>query len=186
MAVLLLTILAGCASSGGKLQKAGETTTFDMRIETSMDWSRIKSARQEVWTIDGSALNSLGIFSGIRPNEHVFMLSKEKKSRPDGPWFRPGMRADEVRDIVVDGLRGIGWSNIATDNLRPASFGNSEGLRFDLAMTNADGLIYKATVAAVERGGKLTLLLWKAPKEHYFDRDIEAVNRMLDGVRFLD
>lgn len=181
-----LLVLAGCASPGGTLQKAGATTTFDMQLDSDLDWSRIKSPRQEVWTIDGTALNSLSIFSGVKPNEHVFMGAKERKSRPDGPWFRPGMRPDEVRDIIVDALRGQGWSNVAADNLRPQRYGSVDGLRFDLAMTSADGLIYKGTAAAAERGGKLSVLLWKAPKENYFDRDVAAVNRMLDGMRFVD
>lgn len=182
---LLLLLLVSCATPGGKLQKAGATTTFDMQIDTELDWARIKGPRQELWTIDGSALNSLSIFSGVKPNEHVFQQAKEKKSRPDGPWFRTGMRADEVRDIVVDALRGQGWSNVSAADLRPQKFGTVDGLRFELQLTNPEGLMYKGTVAAAERNGKLTVLLWKAPVEYYFDRDAAAVGRMLDGIRFM-
>ena len=182
-----LLALAGCASNpGGKLQRAGATTTFDMQIDTELDWARIKSTRQEVWTIDGTALNSLMIYSGVKPNEHVFMAAREKRSRPDGPWFRPGMRADEVRDIVVDALRGQGWSAVTADNLRPQAFGSVEGLRFELSLVNPDGLAYRGTVAAAERNGKLTVLFWKAPTEYYHDRDAAAVARMLDGIRFVN
>lgn len=186
LAATLLVLTACVSNPGGKLQKAGAATTFDMQIDTELDWARIKSPRQEAWTIDGTALNSLSIFSGIKPNEHVFMAAREKRSRPDGPWFRPGMRADEVRDIVVDALRGQGWSTVTADNLRPQNFGNVEGLRFDLALVNPDGLAYKGTVAAAERNGKLTVLFWKAPTEYYYERDAAAVNRMLDGIRFIN
>ena len=186
LALAAMLFLAGCASPGGALQKAGAATAFDLQLDSQLDWSRIKGPRQELWTIDGTALNSLSIFSGIKPNEHVFMMAREKKSRPDGPWFRPGMRPDELRDIIVDALRGQGWSNVEAGNLRPQRFGSVDGLRFDLVMTNPDGLMYKGTAAAAEKGGKLTVLLWKAPSENYFDRDAAAVNAMLDGMRFVN
>lgn len=182
---LLLLLLVACSSPGGRLQVAGTATAFNMQLDSELDWARIKGPRQEVWTIDGTALNSLSILSGIKPNEHVFMMAREKKSRPDGPWFRPGMRPDELRDIIVDGLRSQNWSNVAADNLRPQRYGSVDGLRFDVTMTSPDGLRYAGTIAAAEKDGKLSLLLWKAPVEHYHGRDIAAVNKMLDGMRFL-
>ncbi len=184
-ALLLLLLLAACASPGGILQHAGSADVFDMRVDTSLDWSRIKGARNELWTIDGTALNSLSIFSGIKPGEHVFLMAREKKNRPDGPWFRTGMRPDEIRDVVLDALRGQNWSNVSADNLRPQRYGDADGLRFELALTNPDGLVYKGSVAAVERGGKLTLLVWKAPTEYYAGRDAEAVGKMFDSLRFV-
>jgi hypothetical protein len=178
--------LAGCASAGSELQRAGSTATvFGIQLASPLDWSRIKGPRQEVWTIDGTALNSLIILAGIKPNEHVFMLAREKKSRPDGPWYRAGMRPDELRDVILDGLREQRWARVSASELRPQRFGDLDGLRFDLSMASPDGLLYAGTVAAVEKDGKLNLLLWKAPLEHYHPRDVAAVDSMLDGMRFV-
>ena len=184
LATLLATLLAGCASPGGTLQRAGGVEVFDMRMDTELAWARIKGPfQQEIWTIDGTALNSLSIFAGIKPGEHVFKMSRERTSRPDGPWYRSGMRPEEVRDIVVSALQGQGMLAVATDNLRPQRFGSFDGLRFDFTMTSADGLLYKGTAAAFEEADrKLTLLLWKAPAEYYYGRDVAAVNRMLDHI----
>lgn len=184
MAFLVL-LLGACANPGGTLQQAGTADVFDMQITTDLNWSRIKSWHQEVWTIDGVALNSLSIFSGVKPGEHVFMKTREKTSRPDGPWFRAGMRPEEIRDITVDALREQQWVNVSSDNLRPQRFGTLDGLRFDLVMTSPNGLIYKGTVAAVEKDGKLTLLFWKAPAEYYYGRDFAAVAKMLDNIKFV-
>ncbi len=183
--VALLLLLSSCASPGGTLQRAGSADVFDMQMDTDLNWSRIKGPHQEIWTIDGMALNSLSIFSGVKPGEHVFMMTRERTSRPDGPWFRAGMRPEEIRDIVVDAMQGMRMVNVHSDNLRPQRYGTLDGLRFDFTMTNADGLIYKGTAAAVEKDGKLTLLLWKAPSEYYYGRDIAAVNKMLDNIRFV-
>lgn len=184
--VLATILLASCASSGGVLQLAGNVEVYDLQMDTDLSWARIKDPFQheEIWTIDGMALNSLNIFSGVAPGQHVFMLTHEKSSRPDGPWFRAGMRAEEIRDIIVAAMQDQKMVDITTDRLRPQKFGAIDGLRFEFRMATADGLIYKGSVAAAEKGGKLTVLLWKAPAEYYYDRDIAAVAKMLDGMRF--
>lgn len=181
---LALLLVAGCG--GNRLQKAGNAAVFDLQLETQLDWARIRAPRQEQWTIDGAPLNQLMILSRIKPREHVFLRAKERSWRPDGPWFRAGMRPDEVRDIVLDGLRGAGWANVEGRDLRPVRWGATPGLRFDLALDNPNGLVYRGLVTAAERDGRLTLLVWIAPAEHYYGRDAEAVGRMFDSLRFVD
>ncbi|MBS0193377.1 MAG: hypothetical protein JSR34_03960 [Proteobacteria bacterium] len=184
--MLALVLLTACASQGGVLQAAGAVDVYDMRLNTDLAWSRIKNPLQheEIWTIDGTALNSLSLFSGIADGQHVFMLGRERSRRPDGPWFHSGMRPEEIRDIVVAAMIRQNMLNVASSNLRPWDFGGVPGLRFEFTATSAEGLIYKGTVAAAQRDGKLDLLLWKAPAEYYYDRDAAAVMKMLDGVRF--
>ena len=181
----LIILLASCAGAGGRLQPAGNATVFDLQLETSLDWARLKAPRQEQWTIDGAPLNQLTIISRVKPDEHVFLKARERKRRPDGPWFRPGMRPDEVRDIILDGLRQAGWANVRGRELRPAAFGGVPGLRFELDLDNPGGLVYRGMAAAAEREGRLTVLVWIAPAEHYYGRDAEAVSRMFDSLRFV-
>lgn len=183
---LAFTLLAACASGGGSLQKAGSSAdAFGMDIRTDLNWSRIKMTRQELWTIDGPSLNSFSIIPDTKPGEHVLHLAKEGKSQPDGPWFRAGMRPDELRDVILDALRDQGWSNVSSVNFRPHDFAGIPGIRFDLRQTNPDGLIYQGTVGAFVRGERLTVLYWRAPQEHYYGRDMQAVSAMIDGVRFM-
>lgn len=181
----LIVLLAACAGTGGRLQSAGAATVFDMALDTDLDWARVKSRRQELWTIDGAPLNQLSIFSKVRPGEHVFLGARERRARPDGPWFRAGMRPDEVRDVMLDALRGAGWSQVESEKLRPASFGGVPGLRFELSMANGRGLRYRGMAAAAERDGHLTVLVWVAPEEHYYERDAAAVDRMFSSLRFV-
>ncbi len=181
---LALLLVAGCG--GNRLQRAGSAAVFDLQLETQLDWARIRAPRQEQWTIDGAPLNQLMILPRIKPREHVFLRAKERSWRPDGPWFRAGMRPDEVRDIVLDGLRGAGWANVEGLKLRPVRWGGTPGLRFDLALDNPNGLVYRGMATAAERDGRLTLLVWITPAEHYYGRDAEAVGRMFDSLRFVD
>lgn len=183
---LSLALLAACASGGGRLVSAAEgVRVFDLQFDTSMDWARIRQPRIELWTIDGLPLNEFVVVSKVRPNEHVFLEARERRRRPDGPWYRPGMRPDEIRDVLLDALRQDGWSQVSASNLRPARFGAVAGLRFELQLTHGNGLVYRGTFAAAEHEGKLTHFFWIAPAEHYYGRDIAAVNRMFDSARFV-
>ncbi len=183
--LLIVLLLAACAPRQ-QLQKAGAATVFDMQLDSALDWSRIKRPRFEAWTIDGTDLNMLRIYSGVKANEHVFQTVRQKNSRPDGPWFKPTMRPDEVRDVVLDALREEGGINVEGGELHPQRFGTTDGLRFDFSMTSAGGLEYRGTAAAAIRNGTLTLLLWTAPTEYYHGRDAAAVGQMLDGMKFVN
>lgn len=185
-ALLAATLALLVACGGNRLQKAGNASVFDLQLTTDLDWARISAPRQEQWTVDGAPLNQLMILSRIKPREHVFLRAKERSWRPDGPWFRAGMRPDEVRDIVLDGLRGAGWANVEARQLRPVRWGGTPALRFDLELDNPNGLVYRGMVTAAEREGRLTLLVWIAPAEHYYGRDAEAVGRLFDSLRFVD
>lgn len=183
LAASLVVLLAGCG--GGRLVKASEgIKVFDLRVDTELDWARYRAPREEAWTIDGLPLNRFVVFSRIRANEHVFLQARARSRRPDGPWFKPGMRPDEVRDVVLDALRQDGWSRVSATNLRPARYGTVDGLRFDADLTAQNGLNYRGTFGAAERKGRLTLFFWVAPLEHYHGRDVAAVERMFQSIRF--
>lgn len=179
-------LLNACASSGGRLQQAGTAAeVYGMTLRTDLNWSRIKLPRQELWTIDGPGLNSLNIIPETKPGEHVFHLAKERKSRPDGPWYRTGMRPDELRDVILDAIREQGWADVDSSNFRPHDFSGTAGIRFDVRQTSPEGLRYQGSVGAFERNGRLTVLYWKAPEEYYYGRDAQAVNRLIDAVGFV-
>jgi hypothetical protein len=183
---LLVATVAGC-SGGGRLVKAREgIKVFDIVVDSDLDWARMHQSREELWTIDGIPLNRFVVISRIRNNEHVFLQARARTRRPDGPWFRPGMRPDEVRDVVLDALRQDGWSRVSASNLRPARYGSVDGLRFDADLTADNGLVYKGTFGAAERNGRLTLFFWLAPVEYYHGRDIAAVEHMFQSIRFVE
>jgi len=185
LAAALIVLLGACAG-GGQLVKAHEgVRVFDLSFDTNMDWARTRLSRVELWTIDGLPLNEFVVISKVKPGEHVFLAAKERKGRPDGPWFREGMRPDEIRDVLLDALRQDGWTQVSASNLRPARFGDVDGLRFDVQLTHVNGLVYRGTYAAAVHEGKLTHWFWMAPAEHYYGRDIAAVDKMFESARFV-
>ena len=183
-ALLLALLLSACASSGGPLVSPGPNPAGgDLRIDSEMEWTRYSDRRLQWWTMDGQQLNLLYLIPAVRPGEYIFLGRRQTTRRPDGPFFQPGMRADEVRDLIVDGLLAAGLVGVQTHDLRPDDFGGREGLRFEMSMSNPQGLAYRGMAAAFEHDDRLALALFLAPREYYYPRDAAKVARMLDSLR---
>ena len=181
---VVIVLLAACAS-GGPLVTPGTTTAGGgLTIDAGMEWTRLPGYREQLWTIDGPQLNSLHLISSVREREFIFLGQRQTRRRPDGAFYHRGMRADELRDLIVDGMRAAGAVNVTASDLRPAHFGGREGLRFEMAMDNEAGLKYRAMAAAFEHEKGLALALFYAPAEYYYPRDAAKVSSMLDTLRW--
>ena len=184
-ALLLGLCIAGCSATGGPLVRPGPNPAGGgLSIDSEMEWTRIPGQRYQTWTIDGELLNRLYLVPRVREGEYIFLGRRQTARRPDGPFYRRGMRPDELRDLVLDGLRMAGGVNVAGRNLRPADFGGREGLRFDFDLSNEEGLRYDGMAAAFEHENGLALAIFLAPGEYYYPRDAARVSRMLDTLRW--
>jgi hypothetical protein len=177
--------LASCATGGtSRLVEPGPNHAGKLTIDSEMEWTRATTSRYQLWTIDGELLNLLYLIHTVKEGEYIFLGQKQSKRRPDGPFYHRGMREDEIRDLVTDGLFGAGFIGVQGTNLRPVNFGAHEGFRFDLTMANPEGLAYQGYVAAFEHKNGLALAIYIAPSEYYFPRDSAKVSRMLDTLRW--
>lgn len=180
----LAVLLAGCASGGPLVTPGAQRVGSRLTIDAGMEWTRMQGMREQLWTIDGPQLNSLHLIPQVREREFIFLGKRQTNRRPDGAFYRRGMRSDELRDLIVDGMRAAGAVNVAVSNLRPAYFGGREGLRFEMAMATDAGLKYQAMAAAFEHENGLALALFYAPSEYYYPRDQARVSAMLDTLRW--
>ncbi len=183
LCLALCLALAGCGV-GGALVKPGPTTGGGkLMIDSEMEWTRMGMSRYQLWTIDGELLNRLYLIPNVREREYIFLGQRQTKRRPDGPFYKRGLREDELRDLILDGLRAAGTVNLESRNLRPVNFSGRDGLRFEFSMANEEGLKYQGMAAAFEHEKGLALALYMAPSEFYYPRDEAKVSKMLDTLR---
>ncbi len=180
---VVIALLAGCAD-GRLVQPGVASANGGIVIDTPIAWSRFAFDRYEIWTIDGVPLNRLYIVPAVRSGEHVFLERRVSANAPDAPAFHAGMRAEEIRDIVLDALTETGAVEIRSEGLRPARIGAIDGLRFEFRASTAAGLAYRGMVLAAARDDRLTFLLWMAPEEYYYSRDATSVAHILDSAHF--
>ena len=183
-ALILGLLLAACAGGGPLVTPGTQRIGGDLSIDAGMEWTRMAGMREQLWTIDGPQLNSLHLIPVVREREFIFLGTRQTRRRPDGAFYHRGMRPDELRDLVADGMRAAGAVNVVATNLRPVDFGGREGLRFEMAMANEAGLKYRAMAAAFEHDKGLALALFYAPAEYYYPRDEAKVSAMLDSLRW--
>lgn len=184
LAIALGLSLVACAGGGPLVTPGTQRIGGDLSIDAGMEWTRMAGYREQLWTIDGPQLNSLHLIPSVREREFIFLGARQSRRRPDGAFYHRGMRPDELRDLIADGMRAAGAVNVVASNLRPANFGGREGLRFEMAMDNEAGLKYRAMAAAFEHEKGLALALFYAPAEYYYPRDEAKVGVMLDSMRW--
>ena len=185
VACAVALLLGACATSGtSRLVPVGEVRSGKLVLNSEMEWTRATSSRSQLWTIDGELLNLLYLVHTVKEGDYIFLGQRESKRRPDAPYYHKGMREDELRDLVADGLLNAGFVGVSPKNLQPATFGTHAGLRFDLDLQTSEGLQYQGLVAMFEHDKGLALAIFIAPREYYFPRDGAKVSRMFDTLRW--
>lgn len=185
LTIAVICLLIAACSAGGPLVKPGPTiASGKLMIDSQMEWTRVYTGtRYQLWSIDGELLNRLYLIQNVRAKEFIFLGQRQTKRRPDGAFYQRGLRPDELRDLILDGLRAAGTANVEARNLRPAMFGTREGLRFEFSLANEEGLKFQGMAAAFEQEKGLSLAIFMAPSEYYYPRDEAKVSKMLDTLR---
>lgn len=184
-AVLSVLLLAGCASI--VLAPAGPLAVGkDQQVTLGRNWSDISAVvyprvkKVKLLTIDGPLLNRLYITEGLMVGDKV--VGSVSKERPT-PVVRSGMSATERMEFVADSVAAMDYQRVQTARPRPAKIGEAAGVRFDLTAQTKEGLDIQGTSVVVEHGGKLYLILYLAPAEHYFDATLPEVEQVMASAR---
>lgn len=176
---LTLLALSGC-SFGYQLvepvpQKIGGLYTVQPQIQ----WSKFDAGWMEMWTVDGSSLEAVRFYKGLKEGDTLLRLEDNDKL----PTFRSRMRANEVREFVVDSLAQSGGNKVKATRLRPMKFGGHKGFRFDLSFLTDDGLAMQGIVAGAVIDGKLQMIIYTGTETHYFARYKKPVERLMKSIR---
>ncbi|HRD45971.1 MAG TPA: hypothetical protein PLF78_05760 [Caulobacter sp.] len=173
-----LLALAACA--GIKAVPAGPYVHGGTSMTVGRTWTDLglvpgspKALR--MLTIDGPALNTLFVIDGLKDGEYIVRATS--KERPT-PTYRRGISPSEQVEFLADSTAAIGFQRVETDNIRPVTVSGVDGVRVDLTAQTAAGLNVSGTAQLVEVGGRLYILFYVAPTEHYFEAtraEVEAI-----------
>lgn len=156
-------------------------------VTLGREWSDItaiwigRSANIRLLTIDGPSLNRLYITDGLAPGGSLVNASTKTSGTPT---YRADMSPTELVEFVTDSVAGLDYLHVESQNLRPARFAGGDALRFDLTATTQGGLEMRGTALVAEHEGRLYLILYLAPAEHYFTATLQEVEGIMQSVRF--
>lgn len=177
--VFALLALPGCAGWTGvtaaKPQKIGALT-----LHPENDWSSAKWGAVRTWTVHGPQLEAITIVSGLADGKPLERPANYKEKMP---LFRSGMTGSEVAELTVESLQRMGYGRVELGSVAPETFGGQPGFRFDLDLTDASGLDGAGIGAGAISKGKLYLIVYRAPKEHYFARYKPAVDQLIASAQ---
>lgn len=186
-AVVSVLALAGCETV--VLAPAGPLAVGkDQQVTLGRNWSDVSAVtyprvkKVKLLTIDGPLLNRLYLTEGLAVGDKI--VGSVSKERPT-PVVRSGMSATERMEFVADSVAAMDYQRVQTAKPRPAKIGEASGVRFDLTAQTKDGLDIQGTSVVVEQGGKLFVILYLAPAEHYFQAGLAEVEQVMASARIV-
>jgi len=138
-----------------------------------------RSKKVRVLSIDGPFLNRLYVTEGLVPGEGL--VRSTVKERPT-PMIRSGMSANERMEFVADSIAAMEYQRVEASAPRPAKFGSANAIRFDIEAKTPEGLDMKGTALVAEAAGKVYVILYLAPAEHYFAATLGEVESVMASV----
>jgi len=179
----VLSVLAGCisitAAPAGPYASGSHAVTLG---RTWGDASAFAGAPRTVkmLTIDGWQLNRLYVIDGLKSGDYIVRpASKEKPT----PTFRTGMTPIEQVELVAESVVAMGYQRVETEGLRPIKVGDADGLRADISAKSPEGLNISGVTQIVEVKGRLYVILYLAPAEHYFEATRAEVEAIMASAR---
>ena len=178
-ALAALVMLGACAHAQQAPLRFRVDHAFGVQLERP--WSDIStvtpwlSNHVHLLTIHGPALESLFLVGNLKPGDPLW-------AQPHGqnyPRYRADFSRSEIVEFVNASLTARGYVGITARNVRPAALAGEDGVRFDVEMQTADGLDVSGAALAAQSGDRLNLVLFFAPREHYFAMLMPEIDRML-------
>ncbi len=178
--LLLTTGLAGCALQ--EMEPGSEVTVGNgILVTPEPGFAQIHFGVMRYWTRNGTGLDELDFYTGIKSGEPLFPISG--KAKKDLPVFRARMAPNDIEDLTTASLSMKGMREVRSLGLRPCPFGPQEGFCFALTLANDEGLDMRGMAIARVQNESLDLLLFTAPAEFYFAQVSSAVERVFASIR---
>jgi len=184
IAALLLPI-AACAAIADAPTGAFKVGDTGYHVTLGQEWadiSQIMIARPKnvrLLSLDGPWLNRLYLSDGLTPGQ--FLVKPLAKDKPT-PTYRKDMSPTELVEFVADSVGALDYERVETSGLRPTKLAGASGLRFDIKAKTREGLEIAGTAAEAEVGGKLYVILYLAPSEHYFKATLPEVENVISSA----
>jgi len=180
--VVLLALLAGCATSGDvkphRIEIGGAYS-----IDPQIKWSRFRQRTIEIWSIDGPALEALYFVKGVGNGEPLVVNAKEPKK---WPVFSQRMTPNEIMELLVDTLANSGYAQLQAQELRPEKFGRLSGFRFELTFLFPDGLEGQGLAIGAIIKQRLQLIVYLGTREYYYSKHIGDVEKIIQSIEVKD
>lgn len=154
------------------------------QVVSPVDWSVL--SRSPVWVLsrDGPSFNLILVAEGLGKGREI-LSGMWRFERQGGATVRSALGLLDLPELFCDALIAAGFVDVElADAPEPARWRGRRAVRFKVRMADEDGLRYRGLgVAALDQRMRLGYLLYLAPEEYFFERDLPAVESFLAAFR---
>ena len=183
--LVLLVLVTGCATYVAI--ESGTASVGNIQVQTASEWTSVNPAYLSaggpdgLWTKDGTHLNYVLFYDGVRDGETLF---KAQGDAAPYPLFRATMAESEVGELIADSIKRFAGANeIVLLQLAPATFAGHRGFAAELSYTGRSELDYRAYVSGAVIRDALYLIIFNAPRLHFYAKDLEQVRQIVDSAK---
>lgn len=181
-AALLVAGCAAFAAVGPGPVKLGEAMTVTLDGKWNRAPAMFAPPKGELWTAEGIPVDRLAFFVGLAEGD-VLLQPRGSSGEKKLPRFRAGMNPSEVVEFYEAYATADG-SSFTLAKLEPAPFGGAEGFRFEFqAVRKSDEVRLAGVGYGALRGGKLYMMVYTAPRIHFFPSYLPRVEAIARSAR---
>lgn len=138
----------------------------------------------ETWTLDGTQLNRFLLLGGV-PAGQPLLRERDRKDKPL-PRFDPAMDESGLFDLFSETLTASQPGVTVTPvSLKPAEQHGCSGVLADWRETRPDDDLERSgRVMLCVKDARLYALALSAPSLHYFEQDVQTLDKLLESARF--
>jgi hypothetical protein len=200
LALFAALAVAGCAGGGGgygggygfnrfRLIEAQEQDVARTMVVTpTIRWNRVPRQvtdipREENWTLHGIPLDGLAFIGGLEDGKPLVRYQRRRDIRQI-PNFRADMTPPEIASMIETYYRiRAGSVSFTMTGLQPRTFLGQQGFQYDYEHLGGNEVTRQGRVVGTIVGGRLYMILFDAPKRHFFPEIIPEVERIIESAR---
>lgn len=133
-----------------------------------------------VLTQDGMSLNRVHILTVEDGEEMIGFIDKAQEY----PVYTAGSTQLQQIEFMTSSLSRLGLESVNTENVKPATLGGIDGVSMDLSGKYSSGLHMKGRAAIAPSSAGLNMVIYLAPKMHYYNKDIGSVEAIISSIQF--
>jgi hypothetical protein len=170
-----LTVSLGACATGTLVQSGTYAAGSAYAAPLGRTWSDVTRMRPDLQrnvkllTVDGPVLNQLYLAHDIPVGQGLFRPAARRQNQARQPVLAADATRLDLADFLAETLQALGLQGVEATATRPATFGGRPAIEAEFAGRTETGLNMSARALAAVQDGKLQLILFIAPQEHYFD-----------------
>ncbi len=176
--LLIFSLLTGCTTY--VLLEPGRVSVDDAYMfDVSQKWSKTAFQHHQILTLDGPALQTVHITTGIKDEQTLlYGLSEE----PQPPYDKK-MSLLEMQDFIRDSFIAIGAERFEITAFTPQDFATWPGFRITFSYLTKNGLDVRGVMVGAQRNEKLYTVSYSAPALHYFNKNVADFESIVRSIR---